>query len=69
MSIVEACRLSIAGCIVVITVDSAGGLDRQREVVDAVVAIQTDVALLAVDALRAGTQQHADGWALVEPPT
>jgi hypothetical protein len=27
------------------------------------------VALLAVDALRAGSQQHADGWALVEPPT
>ncbi len=52
----------------IITVDGTGGADRQREVADALAAVQTDVALLAVDALRTATQQHADGWALVDPP-
>jgi hypothetical protein len=63
-----ACRLSIGGCSVVVTVDDAGGADRQREVADALAAVQTDLALLAVDALRTATQQHAEGWAVADPP-
>jgi hypothetical protein len=61
MSVVEACRLSIGGCTVIITVDGTGGAGRQREVADALAAVQTDVALLAVDALRTT-------WVLADPP-
>ena len=60
--VIVACRLRVADCEVVVTVDAAGGDNRQTEVAAAIDAVATDIGLLTADALRAG-------WALVGDPT
>ncbi len=56
--------MNIAGCTVVVSVDSDGGLERQVEVLAAVRAVERDFALLTVDALRVGAVVEA--WEVVD---
>jgi hypothetical protein len=68
-AVIEACRLNIAGCDIVIQIHGAGGAERQAAVVAAVKATLPDLADLVVDALRTATRGAAGsgGWALVQP--
>ena len=68
-AVIEACRLNIAGCDIVIQIHAAGGAERQAEVVAAVKVTVPDLAVLVVDALQTATRGavESSGWALVQP--
>ena len=63
-----ACRLSIAGCGVTITVDAAAGEMRQDRVATAIEQNIDEFARIAIASLRRTTPSLAE-WTVVEPPT
>ena len=60
--------MTVAGAVIVVTVDGSGGLERQNEVVAAVRASVAEIASVVVVALRAATPELAE-WDVVDDAT